>query len=92
MSITEQFIKAFLFQCDWKLILILIIHKKMEECTFKNKLIGFLPYYWLIGFATRWFQNTRFYQSPILTLLGFAIPLLSHLEYFILKPSIITLI
>ena len=46
--------------------------QKMEECTFKNTLIGFLPYYWLIGFATRWFQNTRFYQSPILTLLGFA--------------------
>ena len=31
-----------------------IIYKKFEEYTFKNKLIGFLPYFTdLLGFATR---------------------------------------
>ena len=51
LRIIEQFIWVFLLQCAWKLILILIIHKKFEECTFKNKLIGFFPYYWLTRFC-----------------------------------------
>ena len=31
----------------------------------------------LLGFATRLFQNTRFYHSPILTLRGLAIQLIN---------------
>ena len=55
LRIIEQFIYVFLFQCAWKLILILIIPQNVEECTFKNKLIELFPYYWL----------TRFCQSLI---------------------------
>ena len=55
--------------------------------TFRYKLIGITD---LLGLDTHWFQNIRFYQSP--RLLGFAIQLISHLEYFILKTSITILL
>ena len=84
--IIDLFMKDFYFNC-LEVDTDSYYSQKIWRCNFRYKLIGITD---LLGLDTHWFQNTRFYQSPIL--IGFAIQLISHLEYFILKTSIIILL